>query len=1055
MDCGIESMTEKADFDKNSIVRNRGASRERSVDTHWHARLVRLAIVTGIVWSLILLGSMILRIHQNYSEAKYLALAEARFHLATGQTARAWMFTLPDGDTLLNADTVLPTKQFIGLRGIDPSGRDRVNDHAMLRGTGSTPGEWQSLPDSIVFPPGELDLPDSWETSALQSLQSGATEIVTYANVNGQKVLRLMRPITPADGCMNCHARDGLRADEVLGGVGVAVPAQPFLDAARQSSLEAIYARVILWLLGLGGLFWAYRAIDARERRNREDFKALARSELRLSLALSGAELGIWDWDITNGTVVYDERWAGMLGYTTAELEPTLAAWKCLVHPEDLAAVMEAVRAHLEGVTPQYETEHRLRHKSGHWVWILDRGRVIEWDAEGKPLRACGTHLNITQRKEAEQALLDEMFRRSILLEQSKDGIVILDAEAGVYEANTSFAEMLGYSIPEILALHAWDWDVGKNRDEVLAMTKSVDANGYHFETIFRQKDGTKFDVEIKTNGAVCGGKKLMFCVCRDVSKRKQAEAKLAVSHSLLRATLESTADGILVVNRQGNVASLNRRFVEMWQIPPHIAEGGDDRLLLGHVIGQLEQPEEFLAKVKHLYEDPDAESFDVLRFKDGRVYERYSTPQRLENEIVGRVWSFRDVTSRVRAEEERELLRDQYFQAQKMEAIGQLAGGVAHDFNNLLQIMQGYTEYAVEESKGDNRLQSSLAHVTTAIGRAKGLVSQLLTFSRRKTLSTERLELDTVLTQLLKMVGRLIGEHIELVFKPNAAKCMIQADRGLIEQIVLNLCVNARDAMAKGGVLMIETECTQLIDESLDSGISGQYVRMTISDTGCGMDEETRKHIFEPFFTTKELGKGTGLGLSSAFGAVKQHNGFIRVHSQVGVGSRFEIFFPINHKDVTNQASDGLAQSDGGRETILVAEDDEVLRKLTERILTKAGYSVLLAKDGEEALLIFRKKHECIDLLLLDLMMPKVGGHEVYLEARQIKPGVPTLFASGYSKEAFEMNLGEAEAAALIQKPYRREQLLQTIREVLSRATSAAPRAPLNAPPESTPAGM
>ncbi|HKK20900.1 MAG TPA: PAS domain S-box protein [candidate division Zixibacteria bacterium] len=1018
--------------------------------------------------------------------------------------------------------------------------------------------EWTAVVDSGLRPLQASDVPDHWEDSALRVLAKGANEVGTYTSIDSRPYYRLMRPISVSDGCLNCHVRSEFHAGKTMGGVSVAVPIQPFVEIASRHSTEALLWRIAFWLVGILGLFWSFRAVSARERRNRADYNELALSEARLrqaqriaqvgswevdllahkitwssemyrifgmsrrtvltpktivecthpedrefvlskwdlllkgqtidiefrllindrivwvrkkasgkkgaggkvilitgttqdittrknslealrkgeerlALALEAADSGTLDWDIRSRTITFDKHWARMMGYEQREMTLGIDDFRAIVHPEDIERAAEAVNLHLKGDASQFEIENRLRHESGHYLCILSKGKITERNSIGDPIRVCGTHLNISERKRVEQAKAEESMRRRILLDQSMDGVVILDQSGGILEANQSFADMLGYTHEEVLKLHVWDWDAVLSREQLESMLKDTEMTNNQMETKFRTKSGEIIAVDIGANRATFDGKNLIFCVCHDISDRKRSEEELAVSNSLLRATLESTADGILVVDQKGRVATINRRFMEMWLIPDHIAAGGDDRELINTVLEQLVDPDAFLERVKQLYDAPLEESFDVLRFKDNRVFERYSTPQRIGNKIVGRVWSFRDVSARVRAEEEREQLRDQYFQAQKMEAIGQLAGGVAHDFNNLLQIMLGYTECAREETVENSKVASSLGQVESAIQQARGLVGQLLTFSRRRPLNVERFELDGAVARLSKMVSRLIGENIELVFKPGAPRCRVEADRILIEQVILNLCVNARDAMTDGGTLTIETRCMSKIRKGKDRGDVCEVVRMRISDTGCGMDKETLKHIFEPFFTTKGVGKGTGLGLASAFGAIKQHNGTIEVHSRPGEGTRFDVLLPVaDIGEIVERTVVRGGAVEGGQETILVAEDDEVIRDLTRRILTKAGYSIIEAKDGIEAIELFRSNVDTVDLLLLDLMMPRKGGREVYQAVQHIRPGLPAIFASGFSKETLEMNLNENPNTALIQKPFRREQLLHEIRAVL-----------------------
>jgi signal transduction histidine kinase len=386
----------------------------------------------------------------------------------------------------------------------------------------------------------------------------------------------------------------------------------------------------------------------------------------------------------------------------------------------------------------------------------------------------------------------------------------------------------------------------------------------------------------------------------------------------------------------------------------------------------------------------------------------------------------------------ELEASQTQLFSAQKMESLGQLAGGVAHDFNNLLQAILGYGDMAITKATSDSPILEDLSEILKAAERARALVHQLLAFSRGQTLELTDVHLDRLVVDLVKLIERVIGEHVTLECTTDEDLWTVRADRGQIEQIIVNLCINARDAMGDGGTLTIETSNAEL-DERYCANRSwaapGGYVLLSVTDTGCGMDEETQGKIFEPFFTTKEEGKGTGLGLSTVFGITRQHDGIIDVSSEVGVGTTVKVYFPkidgAPHVDEKVTAT----FSPRGRENILLADDDENVRRITEVMLSDAGYSVLTACDGVEATRLFDEQAENVDMAILDVVMPKLGGKAVADHIARGRPDVPILFCSGYDSDAIHTNFALDEGAKIIQKPYHRHALLEKVREVLENA--------------------
>ena len=418
----------------------------------------------------------------------------------------------------------------------------------------------------------------------------------------------------------------------------------------------------------------------------------------------------------------------------------------------------------------------------------------------------------------------------------------------------------------------------------------------------------------------------------------------------------------------------------------------------------------------------------------DWRVFESTSSAVRNANgETEKLVIVNRDIT-------ERKQLEQQLYLSQKLEAVGRLSGGVAHDFNNLLGVIIGYSEVMQKRMAPNDRFREAADEILKAAHRAAALTKQLLAFSRKQVLEPKVLDLNTVVADVEKMLKRLIGEDILLEILVSPDLHAVKADPGQIGQVIMNLAVNARDAMPNGGKLTIETANTTL-DEK-DAGryryvVPGQYVKLRVSDTGCGMDAETQSHMFEPFFTTKEKGKGTGLGLATVYGVVKQSGGYIWVESEVGKGTQFEIFLPRVEGEIEKpqKASAPVKESRGGQ-TILVVEDEQALRKLTSSVLQDLGYTVLEAGDAAEALALVKQSKPAVDLLLTDVVMPGKSGRDLADELVPQIPGMKVLFMSGYTDGAIAAHRVLEPGLSLLRKPFSSEELTQTVARILAGET-------------------
>jgi signal transduction histidine kinase/CheY-like chemotaxis protein len=390
----------------------------------------------------------------------------------------------------------------------------------------------------------------------------------------------------------------------------------------------------------------------------------------------------------------------------------------------------------------------------------------------------------------------------------------------------------------------------------------------------------------------------------------------------------------------------------------------------------------------------------------------------------------------------ERVALEKRLLQAQKFEAIGQLAGGIAHDFNNMIGAILGWAEMGAEETEADSRLHRHFVKVQQQAKRAAALTRQLLAFARKQILEPRNVDLNQTVVETLSLLEKVIGSNIEINATLSPDLAIVRVDPTHVEQVVMNLCINARDAMPAGGSLTIETSNVRLDEQFCAShplGRPGEYAMLTVTDTGTGMDAATLDRIFEPFFTTKELGKGTGLGLATVYGIVRQHGGFVDVYSELGTGSTFRCYFPVSTDvSVPRERVEEAGPVRGGSETILIAEDHEGLGQLAVEALTGLGYRVMLATDGETAVQNFRANRTQIDLVLLDVVLPRLNGPEVYARMRNDRPDLPVIFATGYSPDIALLHKAQQEGLPVLQKPYSPRDLARKIRETLDRALVA-----------------
>ena len=639
--------------------------------------------------------------------------------------------------------------------------------------------------------------------------------------------------------------------------------------------------------------------------------------------------------------------------------------------------------------------------------------------------------LRVTRTVEA-LSQSEEKYRS--ILESIDEGYFELNLDGRLTFFNESFARITGCSEDELMALNAPGAPPCPFADQVRGLLEAVrnhQGAGKMLEWQLTRKDGqTKFLELSATFLTDADGQRAGYrSVVRDISERRQAE----LARQRLAAAIDHSADSIIIANQDGTIEYVNPAFEKTTGYRCEEVTGQDFRLL---------------QKDKGPKPDPDgmAEALArgktwngrlLNRKKDGTCYESETTISPIRDnrgEISGFVSINKDMTNEV-------ILEEQLRQAQKMEAIGTLAGGIAHDFNNILQAVVGYSELLLLNSDKQDPYFNGLHEIKRAAKRGAELTRQLLTFSRKIASEKMAYDLNRGIHEARDLLTRIIPKMIEIHLQPAAELDLVHADPGQIQQVLINLAVNAKDAMPDGGRLTITTENVTLDPEYCDLHLlsrPGRYVLLSVADTGHGMDSDTLSHIFEPFFTTKPPGSGTGLGLSMVYGIVKNHDGYIECISSPGQGATFKVLLPAIGEGAGTLASieeKGLPR--GGREAILVVDDEEAVRNYAVKMLSNFGYVVLSAQDGVEALTLYRQKADTIDLVLLDLIMPNMSGKRCLEEILRINPQARVLICTGYTHDASSADILQMGARGFIHKPFVMGELLRAIRAVMDAAGS------------------
>jgi len=805
-------------------------------------------------------------------------------------------------------------------------------------------------------------------------------------------------------------------------------PAEVVLNACDGSSVDVESVAIPISWNGAPAIEVVLRDITQRKRAE----EAAITWQKRLELAQKGGlKIGLWDWDLARNTVKWSDESYQQFGFSRETFSGHVDEALTRLHRDDRERMANLIARVLKGEVEEYAAQYRLSHPDDTVRWIDAHGVKIRNGSE----HMIGIGIDITDIKHTEQSLKESEESYSLLLNSTAEAIYGLDRSGHCTFCNAACVRLLGYEASTDLLgknMHALMHHTRPNGSEYLDRECSIyvavrEGRANHLASeVFWRADGTSFPAEywsypMYKDGEVVGA----VVTFLDISERKRAEEELEKSEEKYRKLFENAMYGVFLAKPDGTLLDVNPAMVDM------LGYASKEELLSKNLERDIyENPAERKQILEKATPDKRVEGIEVnwIR-KDGKTI-----PVRISGAVIltGDGDALHEVIVENVAESKK--LEQQYLQSQKMEVVGLLAGGISHDFNNLLGVVLGSADLLLDDAAPNQ--QRHLEAIKKAGQSAAHLIRQLLAFSRKQVLHPALLNLNGVVIDVGKMLQRIIGEDVRIVTDLDTGIGAIRADRGQIEQILLNLATNARDAMPNGGTFTVRTQNAELSQDDVSRYAyiqPGAYVRLSISDTGVGMSEEVRTRIFEPFFTTKEKGRGTGLGLATVYGIVKQSGGYIWASSEVGSGTTFDIYLPRLREEVPPETRDLQPRGEypQGTETILLLEDDDSLRQVMCEFLMASGYNVLQANRAEIAADLATQYKGAIPLIISDVVLPEISGPKAVSKLKRLHPEMQALFVSGYAEVPVAQQL-IAEGAVLLQKPVSRIDLLEKVDEIL-----------------------
>lgn len=747
----------------------------------------------------------------------------------------------------------------------------------------------------------------------------------------------------------------------------------------------------------------------------------------------AGLSVGLWDWDVGANTVAWSDEAYRLLGFTRDTFSDRVEDAFARIHPEDRARLEDAIHKVLAGGT-EYAAQYRVVWPDKTICWIEAHSVLL---SDGPAIHMLGIAIDITNLKKSEQSGQESEEKYLGLLNSAAAGIYGIDLEENCTFCNPACLRLLGYQASEDL--------LGKNMHALIHHTRT-DGTPYRQEEcqihvgvrehraihlsdeVLWRADGTYFQAEYLSYPILKAGTFVGSMVTFiDISERKRAEQAGRESEEKYRELFENATYGIFRSNREGNFQDVNPALVSM------LGYSSKAELMAHNLSCDIyENPSERTWTIEKCESSGHVDGVEVnWRRADGKIIAVRVSGKAIRG-ANGQTSSYEAIVEDIT---ERRSLEEQLRQAQKMEAVGLLAGGISHDFNNHLSVIIGNADLLLENLQS-GKLQHYAEEIKKATERAVQLIRQLLSLSRKQVLQPKLLDLNAVVSDVVKILRHVIGEDVQIVIEAEPNLASIVADRGQVEQILMNLATNARDAMPNGGKFTVRTENAELGPDDVARHPDvrpGRYVRLSLSDTGLGMSEEVRSRAFEPFFTTKPKGRGTGLGLATVFGSVKQSGGYVWISSALGVGTTFDIYLPRVEEAAPSLVGRLVVQREypKGTETVLLLEDEESVRAVTCEMLTAEGYSVLQAGRGDQIIEVAKQYTGPIHLMVSDVVLPDISGPSAVARVQALHPETKVLFVSGYAEVAVAQTL-VADGANLVLKPVSRSELMRKVDEIL-----------------------
>ncbi|GAV21459.1 two-component system, cell cycle sensor histidine kinase and response regulator CckA [Mariprofundus micogutta] len=767
---------------------------------------------------------------------------------------------------------------------------------------------------------------------------------------------------------------------------------------------------------------------DVTDRKQAED--ALVRSEERFALAMKGANDGLWDWNLLTNEISYSGRWKSMLGYSEEELEDCYETWERLVHPDDIASAKECIEQYLTGKTSAFETEFRMRHKDGHWIDVLSRGNGV-YNGQTKTYeRLVGTHVDISERKKAQISLKNASELTSTIIAELKVGTAIYNESGQCTLVNDAMASQVGASKEDMLAQNFNNLESWKASGLLKKAHKALEyGRSEHLKVDVVSSFGKRVILDCHFVPFQSSGVKRLLLTTYDISELRSYEQAMVEYENRLRmlsSSVEQAGESIIITDLKGTIEYVNPSFTRMTGYTAEEVLGENPRILKSG-----NQSAEYYEELWETISSGKIWHSSIMdRRKDGSQYPAIMSISPIVNdkgEITHYVGIQQDMT-------DHEELERQFQQAQKMEAIGTLVGGIAHDFNNMLAGMIGNLYLAKKKLKQQPEVLQKLTSVEEISFRAADMIKQLLAFARKDQISMKSIPLTSFIKETIKFLHASVPENISVQQDVCGESLQIKGDATQLHQVLMNLMNNARDALegTKNPCISIRLapfHADEMFIKNHSNFKLGNYAHLSIEDNGSGIQAHQIDHLFEPFFTTKEEGKGTGLGLAMVFGAVKTHRGVVDVESVEGKGATFHVYIPLFES--TRSVLDSPKQQlviQGRGETILLVDDQQQITDTGKEVLESLGYHVLIAADGQQALNLFEAHLDEIDLIIIDVVMPVMGGIEAAGLIRRRKPQVKIMMSTGYDKNT-QFNL---EDEVILRKPFAISEMSQLIRNVL-----------------------